>query len=377
MMKKQWMTMALMFCLLACRKPYNPPVITATNGYLVVEGVINPGTDSTIIRLSQTVNISSKLSISPVLGAIVSVVSDQNTSWQLKEAGNGNYVSPGLNLDITHKYGLMIKTASGKQYQSDLEQAVVTPPIDSIGYKITTTPDTGVQVYINAHDPGNTIKYYRWEYSENWEFHSRFVSYYVSDGNGLVPRGSEDEVSSCFSGDVSSDIVLGSTAKLSQAILYQSPLAFISSKSEKLETRYRIAVRQYALTSGAFNFWTNLKRNTEQLGSIFDAQPSQTPGNIHCINNPAEAVVGFVGVCTVAAKVQEIDESHLPAWVATYPYTCTNDTAKGGTLQDVIHYPDIYVATDFDRRSGYYLYTTRECGDCTIRGSRTPPPFWK
>lgn len=371
------MTLAFMICMLACRKPYDPPAVASTNGYLVVEGIINPGADSTIIRLSQTVNISSKLSVDPMLGAIVNVVSDQNATWPLKEVGNGSYVSPGLNLDVAHKYGLTIKTANGKQYQSDMEQVVITPPIDSIGYKITTAPDTGVQVYINAHDPGNTIKYYRWDYSENWEFHSRFVSYYISNGSTLVPRGSEDEVSSCFSSDVSSDIVLGSTAKLSQAILYQSLLAFISSKSEKLETRYRIAVRQYALTNGAYNFWTNLKKNTEELGSIFDAQPSQTPGNIHCTTNPAEAVVGYVGVCTVATKAQEIDESHLHAWVATYPYSCTNDTAKGGKLQDLIDNPDIYLATDFDRRSGYYLYTTRECADCTIRGSRTPPPFWK
>lgn len=376
-MKKEWLTLTFIACLLACRKPYDPPVVASANGYLVVEGVINPGTDSTTFKLSQTVNLSSKLSAYPVSGAVVNVRSDQNGTWQLKDMGDGRYISPGLNLDVTRKYALAIKLANGKQYQSDLEKVVITPPIDSIGYKVTTTPDTGVQVYINAHDPANAIKYYRWDYIENWEFHSRFVSYYISDGTALLPRGADDEVSNCFSNDVSSDIVLGSTAKLSQAILSQGPLAFISYKSEKLETRYRIAVHQYALTSQAFSFWTNLKKNTEQLGSIFDAQPSQTPGNIHCITNPSESVVGYVSVCTVSTKVKEIDERYLPAWVADYPYTCSNDTAKDGALQNVINYPDIYLATSFDRHSGYYLYTTRECADCTIRGSKTPPPFWK
>jgi hypothetical protein len=376
-MKKEWLTLAFAIIVLGCRKPYNPPAINAPNGYLVVEGVINPGSDSTIIKLSRTVNISGNVTVNPVTGAVVNVVSDQNASFPLTESGSGNYISPGLSLDVTHQYRLNIKTSDGKQYQSALEQVVITPPIDSIGFNITTVPDTGVQIYVNTHDPTNTIKYYRWDYDENWEFHSRFVSNFISTGTTLALRGPSEYVAICYTSDVSSDIALGSSAKLRQATLYQSPLAFISSKSEKIEARYRISVRQYALSSGAYVFWQDLKKNTEQLGSIFDAQPSQAPGNITCITNPAEPVVGYVGICTVSTKTEEIDERNLPAWVPTYPYTCSLDTAKGPALAFVIDYPDIYLATDLDSHSGNYLYTSRECADCTIRGSLTPPPFWR
>jgi len=51
-----------------------------------------------------------------------------------------------------------------------------------------------------------------------------------------------------------------------------------------------------------FKFWQNLKKNTEQLGSIFDPSPSTTLGNMHCLSNPKEAALGFISVSTATTK---------------------------------------------------------------------------
>ncbi len=48
----------LLFALLCCKKPYDPPAIKSNGSYLVVEGVINSGADSTTIKLSRTVGLS-------------------------------------------------------------------------------------------------------------------------------------------------------------------------------------------------------------------------------------------------------------------------------------------------------------------------------
>jgi len=372
------------FCtFLGCRKPYNPPAINAPNGFLVVEGAINPGSDSTSITLSRTVNISSNVTINPVTGAIVNVLRDDNVAYPLTEAGNGTYTSPGLNLDNSYQYKLSIKTSDGKQYQSDPEPVLITPPIDSVGYNIVAGPNTGVQVYANTHDPTGKIQYYRWDYTENWEFSAEFPSQYIAIGGVIFRRTQAQLVSPCYTSEISSDIVLGSSAKLSQALIYQSPITFIASTSEKLENRYRIQVRQYALSSDAYNFWVNLKKNTEQLGSIFDAEPSQAPGNIHCITNPTEPVVGYISVCTVTTKTIFVYNYNLPTWVATYPYTCNLDTAGVGSAnyQNALNFPSvIYIASSYGPdplNPAGYLTTSRECADCTIRGSITPPPYWK
>jgi hypothetical protein len=381
-MKKIIYMFFLSIFVMACRKPYTPPAITGNGNYLVVAGVINSGADSTIIKLSRTVNVSNKTTANAVLNAIVTVEDDQNISFSLTDAGNGNYVSAGLNLDNSRTYRLRIKTSDNKQYLSDLVPVKITPPIDSVGYNIITVPNTGIQIYASTHDPKNSTRYYRWDYTEDWEFHSKYISNFISDGSGLVLRSQDQYVSTCYSNDVSSDIPLGSSAKLTQDLLYQYPILFISDKSEKIESRYRLVLREYALTNSAYNFWINLKKNTEQLGSIFDAQPSELQSNIHCVSNPSEPVIGYLSICTVSSKTEFINNAQLPAWEPAYPYTCNVDTAVIGkyNYHNLVTSPDLFLATDpigtVASPTGY-LWTTRECADCSTRGSLIRPPFWR
>jgi len=381
---KRWQQILLFIIALGgCKKPYNPPVINAASSYLVVEGVINPGPDSTIIKLSRTVGIAAKVVAKPLSGAVVSVESDQHAMYPLTDAGNGTYVSAGLNLDHSHTYRLDIKTPDNKQYQSNLEPVMITPLIDSIGFNITTVPETGIQIYANTHSSDNSLRYYRWDYDENWEFYSKYISNFISNGAAMVQRTPDQYVSKCYSRDISADVVLGSSEKLSQNILFQQPILFISSTSEKIESRYRVVVRQYALTHEAFNFWTNLKKNTEQLGSIFDALPSEIAGNIHCITNPSEPVIGYMSVSTVASRTKFIYNSQLPSWVPDYPYACTIDTAgppHHPPISFLVLNPDVSLAVDavgpIINPTGY-TFTSRQCADCTTRASKIPPPFWK
>ena len=362
---------------MACKKPYTPPATTAPANYLVVEGTINSGTDSTFIKLSRTVNISNK-TIKLETNAKVSLESDQNAIYSFSEKSTGIYAAPPLKLDNTRKYRLSIVTSDNKQYLSDLEAVVNTPPIDSVGYTLT---NTGMIIYANAHDATNTSQYYRWDYSEAWHFHSDYGSEYEVIGQNIVGRSGADQVYDCFTGDSSSNIVLGSTADLKQAQIYQQPITNILATSEKLETRYTILLHQYALTPGAFNFWTNIKKNTEQLGSIFDAQPSRAIGNIHCISNPVEPVVGYISITNVQNKRIFISNSDLPAYFfPVYPYACGQDTIKNADQEEIIQAPPgtIYITAPAVKNGVQVglLITTPICANCTLRGSKIPPPFW-
>jgi hypothetical protein len=370
----------------SCQKPYLPPVVAANSNYLVVEGVINIAHDSTTIKLSRTVNIGGKVSANPELYATVTVESDQNDVYPVKEIGNGNYGSPAMNLNTTSRYHLHIVTSEGKIYLSDFEAAKPTPPIDSIGF---TVQGNGIQLYTNTHDPKNNTRYYRWDYTETWNFHAKYETIYITDGKKLNNRTADQQIYTCFGNNISSTIVLGSSAKLSKDQIYQQPLIQIASTSEKLETKYSILVKQYALTSEAYNFWQNLKKNTEQLGSIFDAQPSELQGNIHCTSNPAEPVIGYISVTNIQQKRIFIRNDQLPStWFPVYPYQCDLDSlliTRSPFQHDVAIYLIPLGSTEFaispiSTKFGDilgYLATDADCADCTIRGTTKQPIFWK
>jgi hypothetical protein len=372
---------------MSCKKPYNPPVTNSPNSYLVVEGVINSGADSTTIKLSKTVNLSSSVTTNPMLGAILTIESNQGNSYPLTEAGNGLYKTPGLNLNTTGQYRLRIKTADNKEYLSDFAAVKITQPIDSIGY---TIKNGALQLYNSTHDPSNNSRYYRWDYTETWEFHSTYnSSYYVTDDTILL-RPQSLQIYYCYRSDTSSDIVLGSSAGLKQDVITQNPLTSITEGSEKLGIKYSILLRQYALTGDAYSFWTLLKKNTEQLGSIFDAQPSEITGNIHSTTNPAEPVIGYISITNVQTKRIFISFNDLPLdfYVRPDP-ACTQDSllyfnpkTKLNDVEGVLIKASpgsIYPTSAIVQGTTIvgYLASSPACVDCTLRGSTTPPAFWK
>jgi len=380
--------------LTACKKPYDPPVVSTDNSYLVVEGIINSGSDSTIVKLNRTVKLSASTSINPVLDAAVSVEGDDNSSSPLTAGGRGIYFSPGLNLDVNHKYRLRIKTADNKDYSSDFVPVINSPAIDSLTYKVKSD---GIDININTHSPNN-IRYYRWEYNETWVHESDFESGYKSNGDTVLRRDMvNDNIYVCWRNNTSSTITLGSSAKLAQDVINDLPVTFISRHDDRLRHRYSILVRQYALSKDAYEFWQNLKKNTEQLGSIFDAQPSQINGNIHSLTNKGEPVIGYISAGSYTVKRIYIDESTLPPWLDPLNDGCVVkqylyrffDKDGIGPINQVDQYinfhrssGELQIPVDAIKPPGSptivgYTGAPPYCVDCTLVGSNKKPDFWQ
>jgi Domain of unknown function (DUF4249) len=366
----------------SCKESYKPDLKSSTSRFLVVEGVLNAGAGPlapTTVRLSYTSKLDS-FGFKPELNAIIIVEGKDNTTHPLVHSGNGFYSSPQLNLIIGNEYRLRIRTNTGKEYLSRYVKARQTPAIDSIGWK---RDDEGVKMYVNAHDVSGNTRYYRWDYEETWEIRSFYYAefIYVKSNNTVRDRTLPEDVSRCWKYDNSSSIAISTSERLQSDIISEATLNFIPNNDEKLCVRYSMLLRQYALDKEGYKFYELMKRNTENLGSIFDAQPSEIIGNIQCVTDPRETVIGYVSASTIEQKRVFVSNASLPGW-RLFEY-CTEDT--------VVNHPDsIRAAYSTNNLSPFsavyspftgsiigYRSSSPPCVDCITRqGINVKPSYW-
>ncbi|HTD39176.1 MAG TPA: DUF4249 domain-containing protein [Mucilaginibacter sp.] len=379
----------LLLVILSCRKPYNPIIVLSNQNYLVVDGMINSGSDSTIIYLSRTVKLSSPSFRNYEQGARVVIESDKNDVFALQEIKAGKYVVTNLNLPTDRNYRLHIFTSDNREYISDYVENKITPPIDSV-YAIPLV--TGVQFAVSSHDNSNKTRYYRWDYTESWSYTvgGENPSLLIYKNGDVAPRNPDSLVSLCYKYPAhSSAIFLGNSDKLAQDVINKYPLGYVDGSTGKITKTYALTVRQYALTSEAYKYWTLLKTNSEHLGTITDPQPTSSITNIHAVNNPGEPVIGYISFSTVTIKTIFLMGRTLPFAVnqhagdtvecaggviylkplSSFPYRLRQTFASGDTLL-------LSVVTDSGKTTGY-RYTNAICADCRLRGgTTTKPTYW-
>jgi Domain of unknown function (DUF4249) len=363
-------------CLSQCVEPYVSPYKSPPTGYLVVEGYISANSP-TQYTLTRTVQLSGNYGIPAVTGAMVQVEGSDSSVYPLTEQGNGVYGNTTLALNPAFQYRLRIQTPNGESYASDFVQVKPSPAIDSINWIYSA--DSGVNIYLNTHDPNNATHYYQWTFDQTWEYDMPEVSYLIYDdtNNTVISRQPNQFVNRCWENSPSTNILLGNTSKLAQDVVYQFPLVNIPLNSQPLSVLYTIHVTQYALTADGYNFLYQMLQNTEALGTIFDAQPTELMGNIHCLNNAAEPVIGYVSAGTVQQERIWIASYQLPVyWL--YLIICPGPNVVIPNIPDSIRY--------YFGGGGYiplsaagsgYLANFSTCVDCTLLGgSNQKPSFW-
>jgi len=380
---KQAIGFLLILLLAQCKQEYIPQVEENNTRQLVVEGYINSGPGATTIQLSRSSDLEDTV-LTPEFNAQVIVEGDDGSSVPLFENGNGEYIIGQLILDNAVKYRVHITTTDGKQYASEYTPVKYTPLIDSITWQ---RENDGLRLYTNGRDPQNDAKYYQWKYEETWEFHSAYHTTlkYVIDPVTTNPIGvayrypdmtSDTTIYKCWNTLVSSTILLGTTENLVSNVVFL-PIQYIEPNSEKLSVLYSINLRQYAISKENYLFLQKMKKNTEQLGTIFDPQPSEISGNIHCLTNSGEIAIGFIEVIQEQVKRIFISNSQVPDWNYNPGCTFVEITDDPLSIQQygIGLIPTIYAKVPLFGPKTFYA-STPSCVDCTLRGVHQKPDFW-
>lgn len=369
---------------LGCRERYDLPLNVPKTGYLVVEGVINTGAGGTTITLTRTSKLIDSFVIRQERKAVVRIEGKNNTSFALTEASAGQYVSGPLNLVNMQEYRLYIRTSGGQEYVSDYRPVIASAAKTSVSWERN---NNGVQIFGDNRDLQNSSRYYHFDFEETWEFHSSYYPYlkYVLDPITNEPKvvfldtinyRPDTTMFKCWRTENSNRIEIASTVRLSQDSTHHL-LVTIPPASWKIGVLYSINVRQYVLSQQGYEYLSKMKKNTEQKGSIFDAQPSELKGNIHNVKDPQEPVIGFIDISNVRTQRIFISRSDIPNW--GYSSGCREKVVSNtpAAIQEE-GYPVPTSAGDVFRGRVITFNGASDptCVDCTLRGVNKKPAFW-
>jgi hypothetical protein len=367
----------------SCIYNFDPP----SEGYenlLVVEALLSDDDEAFEVGLSRSIPINTG-GLVPEANAQVSISDNIGNVFDLFEVSPGRYsTTPDFLSQTGRFYQLHIQTADGNQYESDTVLLRETPPIDSVFYKYEERVTTervenipGLQIYLTTHDPNNNTWYYRWEFEETWEFRTKYNSTQIWEDEMLLER--EEQINRCWKHAESAWILLATSKNLNEDIISEFPLIYISNATDRLDTKYSILVKQYALSEKSFNYWKELEKINENLGTLFDPQPYQLTGNIHNIYDENDIVLGFFDASSVQKERIFISRGEFQYFVTPNYYANCIDTVGGyGLIPEFILQGFMLVGELPPMGPGppVYQFSSEFCIDCRIAGTNVKPDFW-
>ncbi|MEO8173962.1 MAG: DUF4249 family protein [Sediminibacterium sp.] len=381
-MKKIVAVLMVVMAVYGCREKYVSPFASTGTGLLVVEGFIATGSGGiTTIRLTRTTKLADSANLYEKKAQVTIQTQGSTVVYALTEGANGVYTSAALSLPVTNKYRIRILTAANKEYLSDYVGGKLTPAIDSIGFE----RNGGGDVVITSHSKGaqTTPYYFQWRSEQTWEIISEYsTAFKFKFDNTNTAIGVEywdpitfqldNTIKRCWQFLNSSAVLIGSTEGRSTNDVHE-PMATITTNGIELSVLYSINVKQYSLSKDAYRFLEKIKKNTEQLGSIFDAQPSDLAGNIHATSDPAEVVVGYLDATQEQSKRIFIRNSQLPGW--NYKRKCPDEVTLPTSNRDTFKgYATDYYPIGLSSTSA--ILAGRKCVVCTVSGSNVKPSYW-
>lgn len=368
--------------IVSCIYPFTPEVVPEVVGLLVMEGEINAGIESTFTA-SKSFSLLEEhaqaecLSLTDIYVESESGIRyaysrvERSEDTRFQEDVRISYIIDTRNINRGERHKLVF-SYDNKQYETEWLEFVETPVIDSITYRVAEDKSK-LDILVHATGINDSLRHFKWEYREDWEFHAEYMQQYEDKllyGEPVpLPPGIPDNYY-CWNTVYSSNINVFNTESISENIIKDHVVKSIEYSDKRIMDLYRIEVYQKGLTKDAYKYWETMLKNNEGSGGIFAPQPNELRGNIHCIDDPQEVVLGYIISCAVEVKSIYIQAREHRIYKSTEG--CSPFLWEPKSMTDT---PSdswgIYAVHE-----GEVFYIDKKCLTCLRSGTKNKPDFW-
>lgn len=355
----------------SCISQFTPDIVSQSD-FLTVNGLVTDENRRYSIILGISHPLDETSAEKPAAKARVYVSDDLGNSYNFTEKSPGKYLSDSTVFtgQTGRSYVLSIEY-NGKEYSSSLSLLQPVPPIDSLGYKIydreinaSGETEKVTRVTLSTLDPAGTCHYFRWAFEETWEIHLPF---------NLLPW----EKKICWVSELSHNILIANTEALSEDRVTDFTLTTYNNSTDRGMYKYTMLVKQYSVSREEYEFWDKIRTMSQNTGGLYDVTPVSVIGNIQCITNPEEVVLGFFSVSGVSYKRIFIKDRLITpdhySDKCIEDYIPPNPSLPGqGTIFYVLSITS-FPGTDIQ---AWAITTNIGCTDCAYMGSKVKPDYW-
>ena len=280
------------------------PFRLVVQGYITDVPAKNRETDDDMsplfrVKLSMSSPVSN-LRDNPVMEATVLLLDDLGNERKLVEFFDGEYVLVDGDFRAVEgrSYFIRISTPDGNVYESRPQRLSKSPPTGPAKYlpesrlsvaevsgQSEVVSLNGISVYVDLPpNNGQEPVYYLWELLPTWIFKA-----------SLLPEG--DPRKTCW---------VTNLYYMDEVVIHQDKfgkgnhtkeLFFLEAETNsRLQHDFSVLIRQFSLNKETFEFWEDIKKQDESVGSIFDPPPFSIRGNLFNVNNPDDRVLGYFSV---------------------------------------------------------------------------------
>jgi len=363
----------------SCIEEYNAMLPTSESDVLVVEGSILSDTISTFY-LSLSMPVNSSVGSKEVSNATVQLLGNDGTTVTATSNITGRYdiATPKLNANTLYK---IVINYNGDTYESE-EQT----PFPSIGVQNVEfnqkTEDSAVDILVTTAPPAdkNETQYFRWTYHETWEVRPEYrADYYWDNNRQKAVKDSKYYPSRGWISTIGHDILASSSAYYSNNQIVQYKLYDVSNNDRRLFVEYSTEVVQRSLRKAEYEYETERRKISKDMGGLFTPQPSSLPSNIHCMTSDKNAL-GYVGCSLNVARFRMYvfpDQINV-----IHDIDCgekTSDGANSYEMENILHGLG-YKLYGYEHPMGApetFYWANPNCVDVRTFGASTEKPdYW-